>query len=98
MWHSVAWVGLVIVVTWLRIGLQQSRIVTHSSLFIAGSSDSERQMCIKVCGQQSIEWLVQFSLSIEQTNVWSLVSKKHSEAYLMVQKFISLGMTKMIIM
>ena len=40
--------------------------------------------------------VVQFSLSIEQIDVWSVVSKKHSEANLMVQKFISFGMIKMI--
>ena len=38
-----AWVGLVIAVKWLRIGLQQSGVVTPLSLLI--SSDSERRMC-----------------------------------------------------
>ena len=38
-----AWARLIIALTWLRIGLQQSGMAMPSSLLI--SSDSERQMC-----------------------------------------------------
>ena len=81
--------GLVIVVTWLRIGLQ---VVSDSDTFVPvyqlWLSDVDVH---KSVDNNHVHRMVSSVL----TKYWvdkchSMVSKKHSEAYLLVQKFISL--------